>query len=294
MSEPAANVFDPARPVWITGAAGLIGHNLVQTAASHAPECRVRPLTRPEVDLTDFARVQALFAREHPALVIHCAALSRSPECQADPARARRQNVEVTEFLAGLAADIPFVFFSTDLVFDGRRGGYVETDAVNPLSVYAETKVMAEQILQRHHPRALIIRTSLNGGRSPGGDRGFNEELRRAWVAGRVPRLFTDEFRSPIAAVETARAVWKLIAAGARGVFHVAGTERLSRWQLGQLLAARWPHLNPRIEAASLREYQGAPRPPDTSLDCAKAEAVLGWRLPRFSEWLAAQPPEAF
>lgn len=206
---------------------------------------------------------------------------------------ARKLNVEVTRVLAELAADVSLVLFSTDLVFDGRRGHYTESDRPNPLSVYAETKLAAERVVAQH-PRHLIIRTSLNGGTSPTGDRGFNEEMRRACLAGRTLRLFKDEYRSPIAAVETARAVWQLIAAGATGIYHVAGSERLSRWRIGELLAARWPELHPKIEPASLKEYQGAPRPPDTSLNCAKTEGLLGACLPGFSDWLAAHPDEVF
>jgi dTDP-4-dehydrorhamnose reductase len=107
-----------------------------------------------------------------------------------------------------------------------------------------------------------------------------------------VRRLFKDEFRSPIAAAETARAVWQFIAAAATGTYHAAGSERLSRWRNGELLAARCPKLHPKIEPASLTEYRGASRPPDTSRNCAKAEKLLGTPLPRFSEWLAAHPTE--
>lgn len=278
---------------WITGAGGLIGNYLVQTAAALQPGWRVIGLTRGQLDLLDFAAVRRRFASERPTLVIHCAALSQSVACQADPPLARRINVEVTQLLAELAAGGRFVFFSTDLVFNGRQGNYAEDAPVNPLSVYGETKAAAERLVAQH-PGHLIIRTSLNGGRSPTGDRGFNEQLRRAWQAGQTVRLFTDEFRCPIAAVETARAVWELVRAGCTGTFHVAGAERLSRWRIGQLLAARWPQLNPRIEAASLREYTGAPRPPDTSLNCAKAEAMLGRPMPRFSDWLAARPDDEF
>jgi len=282
------------RPLaWITGAGGLIGNYLVQTAAASQPGWRVAGLTRQELDLLDFAAVRRRFAAERPALVIHCAALSQSVACQARPDLARQINVEATRHLAELASDCRFVFFSTDLVFDGRQGYYAEDATVNPLSVYGETKAAAEAIVARH-PRALVIRTSLNGGRSPTGDRGFNEQLRRAWQAGQTARLFTDEFRCPIAAVETARAVWELVGLGLTGLVHVAGGERLSRWRIGQLLAARWPQLHPRIEVASLREYTGAPRPPDTSLNCARAEAALGRPMPRFTDWLAAHADEPF
>jgi dTDP-4-dehydrorhamnose reductase len=279
--------------VWITGAGGLIGSYLVRTAPRLMPDARVDALTRERLDLADFSAVRAEFRLQKPHLVIHCAALSRSPECEADPALARKLNVEVTTLLAELAAEIPFIFLSSDLVFDGSTGHYDEAAAVNPLSVYAETKVAAEQILLAN-PNHTIIRTSLNGGASPTGNRGFNEQMRRAWQAGQTLKLFTDEFRSPISAEITARAIWELAALNKPGLYHVAGSERLSRWQIGQLLAARWPELQPKIMPGSLKEYAGAPRAPDTSLNCAKAQQLLSLRLPGLTEWLAAHPNEAF
>ena len=279
------------KTIWITGAGGLIGNYLVQSAL--APGTTVRGLTRAALDLADSSAVRAEFRRQHPELVVHCAALSKSPDCEANPALARRLNVEVTALLAELAARIPLVFLSSDLVFDGRSGNYDESAPLNPLSVYAETKVAAEQIVLAN-PNHTVIRTSLNGGTSPTGDRGFNEQMRRAWHAGRTLRLFTDEYRCPMAAAVTARAIWELVGQGRTGLYHVAGGERMSRYQIGQLLAARWPQLHPRIEAASLKEYTGAPRAPDTSLNCSKAQKLLSFRLPGLTEWLSAHSAETF
>jgi dTDP-4-dehydrorhamnose reductase len=279
--------------VWITGAGGLIGNYLARTASQAAPNRRVTALTRPDLDLADYEAVRRHFAREKPSLVIHCAALSRSPDCQANPAKARQLNVEVTANLAGLAADIPFVFFSTDLVFDGREGNYDETFPVNPLSVYAQTKVAAEQIVMSN-PRHTVIRTSLNGGKSPTGDRGFNEQLRHAWEAGKTMTLFTDEFRCPIAAALTAQTVWRLVLADSPGLFHLAGGERMSRWQIGELLAARYQSLNPRFVPGSAADYPGAPRSPDTSLNCSKIENLLSLQLPGLKDWLTANPHQEF
>jgi dTDP-4-dehydrorhamnose reductase len=277
--------------VWITGAGGLIGNYLVQTAPRFAPEWQAHGLTRAELDLLDFAGVQRKFREQQPQLIIHCAAMTRTPLCQSQPELARRNNVEATALLAELAADIPFIFFSTDLVFDGRTGNYDESSPVNPISVYAETKVAAEQIV-RANPRHTIVRVALNAGASPTGDRAFNEQMRIAWEAGKTLNLFADEFRCPIPAAVTARAVWELALQGATGVFHIAGSERLSRYEIGKLLAPRWPRLNPKIVPASANTYQGAPRCPDVSMNCAKVQKLLSFPLPRFSEWLAAQPEE--
>jgi dTDP-4-dehydrorhamnose reductase len=283
----------PAATAWITGAGGLIGHALLQTARTFAPDHRVIGLTRPDLDLTDFDAVTARFQIDRPDMVIHCAALSRSPACEADPDLARRLNLDVTVHLAGLAASIPFVLLSSDLVFDGRHGHYDESALPNPLSVYGRTKAAAETAVLPN-PRHFVIRTSLNGGTSPTGDRGFNEEMRRAWQAGRALRLFTDEFRSPIPAVLTARAIWELVQRAPPGLYHVAGAQRLSRFEIGRLIAARWPQLEPRIERASLKEYQGAPRPPDTTLDCSRARGHLSFSLPGLGPWLESHPDVPF
>ncbi|MGO8839527.1 MAG: SDR family oxidoreductase [Limisphaerales bacterium] len=279
--------------VWITGANGLIGNYLVQTAPRFAPRRRVRALTRDQVDLLDFDAVRREFQQDKPQLVIHCAAVSSVAEAQANPDLARRVNVGVTRLLAELAAEIPFIFFSTDLVFDGRQGNYVETDVPNPLHFYGETKAAAEQLVLKN-PGHTVVRLSIVGGISRPGNRGFNEQLRQAWKAGRMMKLFTDEFRSPLPAVEAARATWELADKNCPGLFHVAGAEKLSRWQIGQLLAGRHPELRAIIEPASARDFPGPPRALDTSLNITKVQEVLSVPLPGLGTWLAANPDEPF
>ena len=276
---------------WITGAGGLIGSHLVRAAGLSAPGWQIRGLVRAKLDLTDFNAVRQLFAQTRPQLIIHCAALTKTPACQQNPVLAHKLNVEVTQVLAELASEIPFVFFSTDLVFDGAKGSYLETDPVNPLNVYAQTKAAAEQIVLRN-PRHTVIRTSLNFGASPAGDRSFNEELCQGWRAGKRLRFFTDEFRCPIPASVTAQAVWSFVSKNQAGLYHLAGSERLSRWQLGQLLAARYPQFHPVLEPASLRDYEGPPRSPDTSLNCERLQKLLPFPLPEFAHWLKTHPSE--
>jgi dTDP-4-dehydrorhamnose reductase len=279
--------------VWITGAGGLIGNTLRQTASTSVPSWQVYGTTRHDGNLTDAATVRTIFKTIRPDVIIHCAGMTQSAACERNPAQARTMNVEMTARLAELADRIRLVFFSTDLVFDGRAGHYDETAPVNPLNVYGETKIQAERLVLKN-PAHTVIRTSLNGGVSPRGDRGFNEELRRAWQAGHTVNLFTDEFRCPIAARITAQAVWALIDQNHAGLYHVAGAERLSRWQIGQLVAQRWPRLNPILASVSRLTYTGPPRPEDTSLNCAKVQKLLPFALPGLTEWLRSNPNEIF
>jgi dTDP-4-dehydrorhamnose reductase len=279
---------------WITGAHGLIGNYLVQTAPRFAPRWRVRALKRADFDLLDFAAVRREFQQDRPQLVIHCAAITNVVDTEKNPVLARRVNVEVTKLLAELTAETPFVFFSTDLVFDGRKGDYDETDAANPLHLYGETKLAAEEIVLKNS-RHLVVRTSINGGVSPSGRRAFNEQLRQSFrQAGQGMTLFTDEFRSPIPAVETARAVWEMVTQNRAGLFHVAGAEKLSRWQIGGLLVKRWPEVTVKIQAGSAKDFPGPPRALDTSFNISKVQKILAVPLPGLSEWLAKNPGERF
>ena len=108
--------------VIITGAAGLIGQYLVKTAPRWAPDWHVQGLARADLDLTEHAAVERTWRSINPDAVIHCAALSRTKDCQQDPELARRINVEVTAHLTQLSRDIPFIFLSSGEVFDGRTG----------------------------------------------------------------------------------------------------------------------------------------------------------------------------
>ena len=276
---------------WITGAGGLIGSHIARTAAAHAPGWRVRGLTPGDFDLTDFPEVRRQFEADLPELVVHCAAMSDPEVCETQLAQTRLVNREATFFLSGLAQDIPMIFFSSDLVFDGRHGNYTEEDEPSPLSVYARCKAEAEALVMAN-PLHTIVRTSLTAGKSPNGNRGIEEQLRLHWARGDTVKLFADEYRCPIPAEVTARAIWELALAKRPGIYHLAGSERMSRLEIGQLIAAKHPELNPKIEPYSLRDHDGPPRAADTSLDCGKLQQLLSFPLRGLREWLASDTPQ--
>ncbi len=274
------------KPVaWITGANGLIGQYLVRSADRWGSQWEVRGITRADADLTDFVQVEALWQRIQPDLVIHCAALSRTGACEQDPLLARRVNVEATRQLAGLAKHIPFVLLSSDQVFDGSKRHYVESDQVHPLNVYGRTKAEAEQVVLQN-PVHSVLRIALTAGTSPTRDRSFVEDMVRAAAKGTALTLFTDEFRCPIPAGALARALWEFAACPRPGLYHLGGCERLSRWEIGELLARWYPELRPYIRPGSVADYQGPPRPPDLSMCSDKIQALLSFRLPGFRQWV--------
>jgi len=271
--------------VMVTGATGLIGYYLVKNAARWVPGWSVRGIGRTDLDLTDSTAVENVYQQINPRAVIHCAALSRTKDCEQDPQRARRINVDVTAHLAHLAENIPFLFVSSGEVFDGQRGWYQEEDEPNPINVYGHTKLEAEQRVV-HNPRHSVVRIVLTAGASQQGNRSFVEEMCRVARNGQRMTLYGDEFRCPLPAGAIARAIWELLARDVPGLYHLGGRERLSRWEIGQAVLPWYSELRDCLIEGSSRTHVGAPRPADLSLNCDKIQSLLSFPLPGFRQWL--------
>ena len=271
--------------VIVTGSAGLIGHYVVKNAARWAPGWEVHGLSRADLDLTHSSAVERVYQHLAPSAVIHCAALSRTTDCEQDPSLARRINVDVTAQLAYLSQDIPFLSVSSGEVFDGQRGWYREEDDPNPINVYGKTKLEAERVVLRN-PRHTVVRIVLTAGVSKHGTRSFVEDMSRAAKSGKPVTLYGDEFRCPLPAGAVARAIWELLLRSTPGLYHLGGRERLSRWEIGQALLPWYSELQGCLIEGSARTHRGAPRPADLSLNCEKVQSVLSFPLPAFRRWL--------
>ena len=271
--------------VIVTGAAGLIGRYIVKSASRWAPDWEVRGLSRADLDLTDHLAVERTWQLLKPNAVIHCAALSRTKDCEQNPRLARCLNVDATAYLAHLSENIPFIFLSSGEVFDGKAGWYDETDDLNPINFYGKTKLEAERVVLQN-PRHTVVRIVLTAGTSQNGDRSFVEDMCRAAKSGKSVTLYADEHRCPLPAGAIARAIWRLVGKDESGLFHLGGRERLSRWEIGQALLPWYPELQGRLVKGRARDHTGAPRPADLSLNCEKIQALLSFPIPGFRSWL--------
>jgi dTDP-4-dehydrorhamnose reductase len=274
--------------VLITGAAGLIGHYLNKSVTRWAPGWEARALTRGDVDLTHLPEVDASFRAIEPRAVIHCAAVSRTKDCERDPKFAHLVNVEATAHLAELARDIPFMLISSGEVFDGQKSWYNESDEARPINVYGKTKLAAERIVLRN-PRHTALRIVLTAGSSRSGDRSFTEDMCRVARSGKGVTLYADEFRCPLPAGAIARAIWELLMKDRPGLYHLGGRERLSRWEIGEVLLPWYPELNGRLVKTTAQDHMGAPRPADLSLRCDKLQQLLSFPIPGFRDWLSGR-----
>src|SRR5262245_39572022 len=269
----------------ITGAAGLIGQYLVKSAPRWAPGWQVLGLTRDQLDLTDRAAVTSVFRHHNPDLIIHCAALSRTRDCERDPERAKRINVEATVTLSELARSSRLIFLSSGEVFDGAASWYCESDEPNPINEYGRTKLEAERVVLQN-PAHTVVRIVLTAGTSDSGNRSFVENMSTAARAGNSVTLYADEFRCPLPAGVISRALLEVGERENPGRYHLGGSERLSRWEIGELLLPWYSELHCRLVKGSSRTHKGAPRPMDLSLSCDKIQKVLSFPIPGLRSWL--------
>ena len=274
--------------VIITGTAGLIGRYFVKNAARWVPRWEVHGLSRADLDLTDSTAVERMWRSIKPEAVIHCAAMSRTKDCEQNPELARRINVEATAHLATLSKDIPFIFLSSGEVFDGAGGWYQESDRADPINIYGKNKLEAEHYVLQN-PGHTAVRIVLTAGTSEHRNRSFVEDMCQAVKNGGKVTLYNDEFRCPLPAGVIARAIWELLDKNQPGLYHLGGCERLSRWEIGQTLLSWYPELRGRLLQGSSRDHHGAPRPADLSLNCDKLQRLLSFQIPGFRSWLTGR-----
>ena len=286
----------------ITGATGALGGYLLRELAragdavtawsgSRAGEWFGVPV-RP-VDLANADAVARAFRECRPDAVVHAAAIAGVADCHRDPERARLVNARGSGLLAELAAaaGARLVLVSTDLVFDGQRGGYAEGDAPSPLSVYGRSKVEAEGAVLAQR-RTAVARVSLLFGPTLSGRGSFFDQQVQALRAGKSITCFEDEWRTPLDLATAARVLVALARSDFEGLLHIGGPERLSRLEVGRRLAA-YLGADPGLVVAARREQAAAPepRPRDTSLDSSRWRGLFpGQPWPSWQEALAGAP----
>jgi dTDP-4-dehydrorhamnose reductase len=168
------------------------------------------------------------------------------------------------------------VYFSSDYVFTGDAGPYSETDPVGPLSVYGRHKVLAEGSLP---PGSLIVRTTVVYGLEPQA-KNFVYRLRGLLAEGREIPVPADQVGNPTYAPNLARAATTLARSGATGIYHVAGRDRVSRYEFALEVARVFSLPGDPIRPVTTAElHQPAPRPLSAGMKLEKAQAELSFPL---------------
>jgi dTDP-4-dehydrorhamnose reductase len=287
----------------ITGGSGFLGSHILRLAkGQHEPFATF--FSRPcehgvQLDVRDAEAVQAVFARIKPDVVIHTAY---------DKAR-RDVIVAGSENIAHVAQqhNARLIHLSSDAIFSGRhvvQRAYCEEDVPDPVTEYGQMKAEAEQVVKTHAPNATLVRTSLIYGT----DANNRQDAHTQFVldglrANRPITLFTDEYRCPIFVEDLAQALRELIDMGSgdfnrsepttkvvttplRGILHIAGVERVSRYEFGVAIARYHGYTDLTNLVATTTAATGMVRPKDCTLNSERARGMLRTRLRGVSEVL--------
>jgi dTDP-4-dehydrorhamnose reductase len=208
--------------VLVTGAAGMLGHRVVEDARARGWD--VVGIDLPDGDLTDADIAMDLVANEAPDAVIHCAAYVDVDKAESDEERALAVNADASANVAAAAASVGarIVAVSTDYVFDGTLRGrpYVESDPTAPLGAYGRTKLAGEQAVIGHNDNHAIARTAWLFGT---GGKNFVDTMLNAAQTRDEVAVVTDQTGSPTFAGHLSPALLDLAALDATGIFHTAG-----------------------------------------------------------------------
>jgi len=255
--------------ILLTGASGLLGNAYASAAVRRGHE--IIALTNKnfpsaaglakslQMDLCAPDPLTSLCLELWPDVIVNCAAISSPASVEADPARAEKINVALPRHLAQLSNHLGarLIHISTDMVFDGRsEEPYRSTDMPAPTNLYGQTKLMAEREVLEHNPEdPIVLRIPILMGNSPSGQRSVHEKLISAIQAGRRPKLFCDEIRQPASTENVAEVMLELSERrDLHGIFHWAGSETLSRFEMGQRILKHFGMNLDAIESASQKD----------------------------------------
>lgn len=234
------------------------------------------------LDITDTQRVENVLTSYAPTHVIHTAAMTNVDACELNPEECEQINVLGTQnlFEASKRIGAHFQFLSTDFVFDGTKGNYSEEDQVHPLSVYADSKVRSEQLLQNDaYTNWSIVRTIIVYGKG----NNLSRSNLIAWAkeslkSGQPMNVVDDQFRAPTWASDLAWGCIRICALNKTGIFHLSGPETYSIFDIVLIVAKHFGYsLDQLTRVSSDTLSQPAKRPPKTGFNLDKARNELGY-----------------
>lgn len=283
--------------ILITGGSGFVGGHIVALAQKNFEvhtiinnnPLQIKHIYTHHFDLYEVSQIENLLNHIVPDIIIHTAAVANPDRCEDDPDAAIQINIKATEELTKWSNrnGVRFIFTSTDMVFDGMNGNYSESDRPNPMSFYSFTKVTAEDFIKSNHSNYVIARVALVYGIGIARHASFFEKMIERLKSGDSIMLFHDQYRSPILADNLAEALLELAENDFVGVIHLAGRERISRWEFGLKTCAILNLPSQNIVKGSMFDFAAAAfRPRDVSLDNHLAKKVLKVKLLNCEEGL--------
>lgn len=270
--------------VLIIGASGLIGQELTHTLTEagfkvipsiEGGKFELFPRKKIKLDLRDKEEVHNVINSERPEIIVNVNGLVGFQDCARRPKIARLLNVRGVGYVidSSLIYKPLLVKFSTDAVFSGDEGLYSEEGEREPKSVYGKTFLKGDLAIENSTLPYLILRPSVVYGRYRFKQmrNRFIDNVISSLVKGRKFEAMTNTYNSPTFLVDLCDALIFLLKRKARGTFHVAGPERLSKYEFSLKIAMELGLKRKLlVPIKSTSKLDLASYPVDTSLDITK------------------------
>jgi dTDP-4-dehydrorhamnose reductase len=214
--------------------------------------------------------------------------MTQVDDCETNKLACDLLNTEVVQWLVETSKELNthIIHISTDFIFDGKKGYYLETDTPNPLSYYGLSKLKSEQILRMSKVDYTILRTILVYGKVF--DMSRNNIV--LWVRKMLSErkeitIVNDQYRMPTYVEDLAMACKIAIDKKAIGIFNISSNQLLSIYEIAQQIAEVFnldTTLIKPISSAMLN--QTASRPAKTGFDLIKTNQELEFYPKSFKE----------
>lgn len=276
------------KKVLITGASGFMGTKLVNILSEFFEIIPTDINSEIILDITNKEQVSQMLNDKKPDIVVHTAAYTDVDSCEDNKELAWSINVGGTKNIAEACKDInaKLIVISTDFIFDGKKGSYTEEDTPNPISEYGRTKLEAEKVVKENLENYLIARTCvLYGYNSPKDKQTFEKWVINNLEEGKEIKVVTDQTVSPTLIDDIALAIKTFIEKDAKGVYHLVGSEIISRYDFAVKVQKVFDLPGKIIPFTSAEFKQKANRPMNSSLRIDKLK-TLGVNMSSVEEGL--------
>ncbi|MBT4732927.1 SDR family oxidoreductase [Candidatus Woesearchaeota archaeon] len=276
--------------IGVTGASGMLGTALIDELTNKHEvfaTSRRKGLEKDGVqwecfDLTNSQHLNQWLVNVAPDVVVHCAAMVDVDRCEDDVDFATKLHIGTTKIMANYldCNNKKLIYISTDSVFDGKKNRpYVELDKVNPLNIYAKTKLLGEQPVLLMED-GLVLRTNIIGwGRS--GNISFAEWMLKGLVESKPLTLFDDVIFSPLNVSDLSVIITQTIDSGISGLYHCASKDYISKYDFGIKMAEVFNLSISNIKKISVEDMNfKANRPKNMALNSNKLSSILVQDLP--------------
>tara|TARA_Y100000782_G_C10189150_1_gene269267 strand:- start:5761 stop:6654 length:894 start_codon:yes stop_codon:yes gene_type:complete len=289
--------------ILVTGSNGLVGSHLVKRLVELKQDVVGTSLNANRIpnellkfsfykcDLTDKNQVDQLFELVQPDVVFHLAAISQVDLCEKDPKLCEKVNVDATHYVIEQAEKYKshLVYMSTDFVFKGdKKGEYSEEDITQPVSVYGQSKLKAENLVKQYSGSWKIIRPILIYGSSPSVSRSnIVLWVRKSLQNNEAIRVVSDQYRQPTAVKSVVDACILAMNTERNGVYHIADKDRVSVIEFAMKIATFYKLNEELISPVFSSELnQLGKRPTQTFFDLSKSIELLGYSPKSIEEGL--------